>query len=260
MKVPSRASVSAILLLALIAPAFSYDIPEAVYPSLPVSAGSAEAFVPAGWAIEVMEKGDLNKDGRDDLLLVFKGDDPGNIIANDPESPGANEWDANPRILAVAFALKKGGYGLVLQSDEFLPRHEDPCLDDPFGGAEIADGAIKIRFHLWANAGTWYTSDSSFTFRYRDKAFRLVAYANYTTKRNTGETWDLGLDYVARKATMTIGDFSSDDVEDKTYTKRLPRVRLQTIEEAGPGWDFYAEQSDVSWWGIEETDPGTEEE
>ena len=252
----SRALASTILFLSLIVPAFSYDIPEAVYPSLPETAGSAEAFVPAGWAIEVLEKGDLNKDGRDDLLLVLKEDNPANMMTNDPESPGADEWDANPRILAVAFALKKGGYALVLKSDDFLPRHDDPCIDDPFGGAEIADGAIEIRFHLWANAGTWYTSDSKFTFRYRDKGFRLVAYANYTTKRNTGQTWDLSLDYLARKATMTVGDFTSDNVPDKTYARKLPRAPLRTFEDVGPGWDFSAEQSDLSWWGIDESDEG----
>lgn len=255
MKAPIRASLSTLFLLALLVPFFSYEIPEAVYPVLPETAASPEAFIPEGWAIEVMEKGDLNKDGRDDILLVLKGDDPANFIANDPDSPGVDEWDANPRILLVAFAVKKGGYRLVLQSDDFLPRHEDPCIDDPFGGATIADGAIEIGLHLWANAGTWYTSDSKLVFRYRDKAFRLVAYSNYTTKRNTGETWELGVDYVSRKAEMTVGNFSSDEVEDKTFEKRLPRAPLRTLEEIGPGWDFYAEQADISWWGIEEDEP-----
>jgi hypothetical protein len=252
MKAFRRVTLIAALIFSLLVPAFAYEIPEAVYPSLPEAASSPEGFVPSGWAIEVMEKGDLNRDRRDDLLLVLKGDDPANIIENDPDSPGVDEWDANPRILAVVFAEKKGGYRLALRSDDFLPRHEDPFIDDPFGGAGIADGAVEISLHLWANAGTWYTSDSKLTFRYTGKAFRLVAYSAYTTKRNTGETWDLSLDYVARKAEITIGNFSSDEIEDRTYARRLPRAPLKALGEIGPGWDFYAEQSDESWWGIEE--------
>lgn len=254
MKGPARVLLSVVFLFALIVPGFSYDIPEAVYPVVPETGASAESFVPSGWEIEVVAQGDLNGDKRDDILLVLKEDNPSNMMANDSDSPGEREWDANPRILAVAFAKKTGGYVLVLQSDDYIPRHENPCIDDPFGGAEIVDGSIQIRFHLWANAGTWYTSDSSFTFRFRDKAFRLVSYSAYTTKRNTGETWDLSLNYISRKAEITIGNFSSDEIEDKTYTKRLPREPLKALDAIGPGFDFYAEQSDLAWWGIEETD------
>lgn len=256
MKAPSRAFLSMLFLLALIVPASAYEIPEADYPTLPLSAVSVETFVPAGWAIEILESGDLNNDRRDDLLLVLKEANPANMMTNDPASPGEREWDANPRILAVAFALKKGGYQLILQNNDILPRHENPCIDDPFGGAEIAGGTIKIGYHFWANAGSWYTASTWLTFRYRDKGFRLVAYSNYTAKRNTGETWDLKLDYVARKAEMTIGNFSSDEGEDgeRTYTKRFPREPLRTLEEVSAGDGFYPVQANLSWWGIEETD------
>jgi hypothetical protein len=256
----SRAALPLLLLVAGLAPAAAYDIPEAIYPSLPAAGAGVETFVPEGWTIEVQAEGDLNRDRRPDLLLVLKKEDPANLIVNDPASPGEDEWDANPRILAVAFAGKKGGYELALQSDDFLPRHEDPCIDDPFGMAEISDGNVRVGLHLWANAGTWYTSDSRFTFRYSDKAFRLVAYTDYTTKRNTGETWDLSLDYVARRARMTRGDFTSDEAEDETYERRLPRAPLPTIEEIGSGWDFYPEQSELSWWGLREEGFGPEDE
>lgn len=254
---PRFLSLAASLVACAVA-AFSYEVPEAVYPVLPGTAPTAEGFVPAGWAIEYLAKGDLNRDGRDDLLIALKGTDPANLIVNDPASPGVDEWDANPRILAVAFAGKKGGYRLSFQSDDFLPRHEDPCIDDPFGGIDIADGAVRISLHLWANAGTWYTCDTQFTFRFRDKAFRLVAYSNYTTRRNTGDTSDLTVDYAAGEATITVGNFTSDEAGDTTYTRRFPRARLRTVDEVGPGWDFYAEQADLSWWGI--TEPGSEPE
>jgi len=219
---------------------------------LPKIAVSAEAFVPQRWGIEVLETGDLNEDGREDVLFVLKGEDPECVIVNDPASPGMSEWDANPRILAAAFAQENGSYRLELESDGFLPRHEAPFIDDPFGGAEIADGYIRIYLHYWANAGSWYTSDSVFTFGFLDDAFRLIAYSNYTTKRNTGETWDLALDYLAGSARLMIGNFSGDEVEDRDYERSFSAGYLATLGEIGSGWDFYPEQSDLSWWGIGE--------
>lgn len=252
MKGHARMALSICFLLASLAPAGAYEIPEAAYPSLPASAATAEAFVPEGWAIEVEQAGDLNADGRDDLLLVLKGQDPACLMANEPASPGMDEWDANPRILAVAFALASGGYALVLQSDAFLPRHEDPCIDDPFGGAEITDGSIRIFLHYWANAGSWYTASPAFAFRYLDGRFRLVAYSNYMTKRNTGESWDLRLDYLSGKAELRIGDFSSDEAGETAYERELSRDPPAALEDIGPGWECYPEQLDLSWWGIEE--------
>jgi hypothetical protein len=255
MKPLSCALFSIALSFAFLVPANTYEIIEAVYPTVPETADSPEAFVPEGWAIEVMEKGDLNKDKRDDLLLVLKETNPDNMMTNEPDSPGMHEWDANPRILAVAFALKMGGYKLVFQNNDILPRHDDPCIDDPFGGASIVDGAIQIGYHFWANAGSWYTSGTWFTFRYQHGGFLLVAYTNYTTKRNTGESWDLKLDYLSRKAEMTVGSFSSDDEEEvKTYTRKLPPDSLVPIEQVSAINGFYPEQTDLAWWGIEEAE------
>jgi hypothetical protein len=251
----ARASLSTVLFLAGTSLAGAYDIPEAVYPTLPKSAGSAELFVPSGWAIEVREEGDLNGDRRPDLLLVLRQEDPASIISNDPDSPGMDEWDANPRILAVAFALKKGGYELALENTEFIPRYDNPCIDDPFSTAEISEGAFRVGLHLWANAGTWYTSGTVFAFRYSSKAFRLVRYDSYTYKRNTGESWDLVVDYASRKASIVIGgpsDEEAEDGEEASYEKRLPRSPLKAIGELGCGWDYCPEQADLSWWGIEE--------
>jgi hypothetical protein len=256
MKISARACMTIVFFFAFVAQTMAYDIPEAIYPAVAEVAVSSENFAPPGWVIEVLSKGDLNKDRLDDLLLVLKEDNPANLMTKEPDSPGMNEWDANPRILAIAFAVKKGGYKLVVQSNYFIPRHEDPCIDDPFAGAEIVDGSVKISLGFWANAGSWYTSSASFTFRYRDNAFRLVAYANYSTKRNTGETWDLKIDYVTREAEMTVGNFSGDEGDDedgeKTYSKKLPRAPLMTFDDISFGFEFYPEQLDLSWWGIEE--------
>ena len=230
------------------------EVPEANYPALPKSALSAEGFVPQGWMIEIQEQGDLNQDGISDMLLVLSQDDPANVVANEPDSLGLREIDTNPRILFVAFGRKKGGYELALENHDFIPRYDTPTIDDPFGRAGIVDGRIEVGLHYWANAGSWYTDDRAFIFMYRDGAFRLVGYKDFTTKRNTGETWDLSIDYLASEAEITLGSFSDDAIQDKTYKKPLPSSPLSTIEELGSGWEYRPEQADISWWGLREMD------
>lgn len=253
MAFPSRAIYFFCSMVLTGIPAFTYEIPEVVYPNLPEAAPSTEAFVPAGWGIEVLDEGDLNHDGLDDLLLVLKEEDPANILTNEPMSPGVDEWDANPRILAIAFAQAEGGYTLVLQNNDFLPRHEDPCIDDPLGGAEIDEGTIQIMFHFWANAGSWYTSSTKYTFKYLEESFHLVAYANFTYKRNTGQSWDIELDYVLGTGEITLGGHSIDDEEEeKTYVKELPAEPFLTLEAIASDPYYYPEQLDLSWWGLSE--------
>jgi hypothetical protein len=78
-------------------------IPAVSYPALAGHAGSAEDFGPPGWPLESKVSGDLNGDGRDDLVLVLRGNDPRNLI-DARERGGPQSFDTNPRILAVALA------------------------------------------------------------------------------------------------------------------------------------------------------------
>ncbi len=254
MRAPACVSLLAGLLMGGLSLADALEVPEARYPPLPKLAPSSDGFVPRGWVIESQAEGDLNGDGLPDLLLVLRQDDPAFVVSNEPDRPGMPELDTNPRILAVAFARIKGGYELAVENHDFIPRYDTPTIDDPFAGAGIVDGAISIGLHFWANAGSWYTGDTTYFFKYRDHSFCLVGYHDYTTKRNTGEIWDVSIDYLVGEAQITIGNFSDEEAQDATYKKSLAEAPLSTLEEIGSGWDFQPEQRDPAWWGLENTD------
>lgn len=210
-------------------------LPKVEYPALPAEAGNAQGFVPNGWSMEHSARGDLDRDGRDDLLLVLRMRDPRNILRND--GLGTDELDTNPRLLVVAF--REGArYRRVLQDHTLIPRHDDPVADDYLAEDPVAivRGTARIRLHFWRSAGGWGTWNRRFTFRWQDGCFRLVGFDHDQLQRNSGFTERTSINYLTRRATVEEGSIEHDDVQ--TRSLDLPRAPLQCLAEVGSGMDF----------------------
>lgn len=217
--------------------ASALDVPEVRYPNLPTQAADAQGFVPSGWLLEDKEEGDLNNDGKPDLVLVLRQHDPANIVHND-DGLGENPLDTNPRILAVAFARAEGGYALALQNHALIPRHDRPTVEDMLaeGGVSIGRGTLRVSLHFFANAGTWMMSDTAYTFRWQNNRFELIGYDGSTVMRNSGESEDLSVNYSTGKVKHATGNMQ-DDAQKVTW-KKLSTTRRWTIDEVGDGGAF----------------------
>lgn len=239
MPLPAMRALAASLLVACCATvsADEGDPPEVTYPALPARGATPEAFAPAGWAIEMRAAGDLDKDGRDDLVLVLRMHDPANVIHND--GPGPDEFDTNPRMLAVLFA-DAGGYRLAAEDHALVPRPDNPVMDDYLGGdgaVSVQRGGFSVGLHAWASAGTWYTSGTTFTFRWQEGCFRLIGYDRIEAHRASGDTTTISANYPARRATVEIGNLAEDGPS-KTRTLRLPARPMPCLADIGNGFDF----------------------
>lgn len=236
------------LAVALCATCFAMDaiaqdlvIPDVDYPSLVKSSPSAEGFVPKGWKLESQLKGDLNGDGLEDLVLVLHEQDARNRVTHD--GLGENPVDTNPRILAVAFAQAAGGYVLALENHELIPRHDDPVLDDVLdesGGVFIKRGTLQVALHMWASAGSWGTSTTTYTFRWQNARFELIGYHLSSLMRNSGETSDLSINYSTGQVKRSEGSAADDTdaVKSKATWEKLSSSKRWTIDSVGDGMDF----------------------
>ncbi|NTV46202.1 MAG: hypothetical protein HGB11_06700 [Chlorobiales bacterium] len=215
------------------------DLPKVTYPHLPRQAPSAEGFVPSGWKLELMKVGDLNGDGIADLLMVLHQNDPANLVPN-KYGLGVDTLDTNPRILAVAFG-SKSGYTLAAENHTLIPRRDSPTLDDPLeeGGVNIGRGTLRVSLHLWASAGSWSTSNTTYTFRYQENCFKLIGYDRNELRRNSGETTDLSINYLSRKAKVVHG--SIEDSKQDVKWKPVPNHPLLCMDEVGDGFEFNPE-------------------
>lgn len=234
--------LSALLLLSIFSSsviAEPDEIPDVTYPQLPRQAPVAEKFVPSGWKLEKQERADLNGDGKADLLLLLRQNEPRNIVSNE-DGLGVDALDTNPRILAAAFGTASG-YRLILENHTLIPRHDSPTIDDPLGEVSIVRGTLQVSLHFWASAGSWSTSQTKFTFRYQEGCFKLIGYDSNETHRASGETTNISVNYSTRKMSQQ-SDNISEDKPGKTIWKSLPARPKLCLDEIGNGWNFSPEQ------------------
>ena len=210
--------------------------PEATYPRLPAHGATVADFVPRGWRIEFQPKGDLDRDGRDDVVLVLRMDDPANIVVN--EGLGASEFDTNPRLLAVLVA-GDAGYRLAVQDHALNPRPDSPVMADYLDGDDavaVRRGAFTVRLHSWASAGSWSMGNTTFTFRHQDGCFRLIGHDATSVHRGSGEMRESSLNFPAGKAVFKHGSIESDAA--RTKTRAIPRRAMSCLQDIGSGFEY----------------------
>lgn len=206
-------------------------------------AASIDRLVPAGWHILQKAKGDLNKDGRDDVALIVYESNPKNIVKND--SLGAPELNTNPRHLIIAFNKGNDDYEVKLTQKTFIPSEgsvDSPCMEDPLAESEpisIREGVLRIQLSYWYSCGTWYTSHNTYSFRYDEPQFALIGYDTWDLHRASGEITESSTNFLTNRRSKTIGGSIEDDDKKKSHLKTTweklnvkKRITLENIEDS----------------------------
>jgi hypothetical protein len=174
---------------------------------IPQKAKTVKDFIPAGWKIIGQASGDLNKDKAADEVVVLMNTDPSNIIHN--EGLGVDTMDANPRTLLILFN-EGGQYRLVCRSNTFILSQDEPTMADPFSGIEIKNGILDIHFNIWYSAGSWYTSNHTYRFRYQQNDFFLIGADISDMHRASGEHTTTSYNFSTRKKSIDKGNEFED--------------------------------------------------
>ncbi|MFS8412386.1 hypothetical protein EIQ10_14570 [Xanthomonas campestris pv. campestris] len=240
----STARVIALVCMLTCATASARTIPEVRYPHIAAHAATVEGLVPTGWRVEQRLQGDLDRDGRTDIVLVLKMTDAANVLQVDERAP--ESLDTNPRLLIAALMDPAGGYRTVAQDHALIPRRvstdQDDSLDESgtTGGGGVGintAGTVTVTLSQFASMGSWQMGETSFNFRYQDGCLRLIGYERSTVQRNTGETNALSINYLTGRAWRTQGSVDHDGEPPKRWL-RLPKQPLQCLEQVGDGLMF----------------------
>lgn len=206
------------------------DAPPVRYPQLPELGTTPESFVPPSWKLEQLLTQDFDHDGDLDALLLLRMQSPHNVIRDNSGSA----LDTNPRML-VGLLAGDSQYALFFSNHALIPRHDSSTIDDPFEALRLAPGGFVIALKVFANLGTWWTSQVSFRFHYRDNCFRLTGYDKHALHRASGERDFTTVNFLTRKREVA-----------QTLLKRTVRVEKIAgtqpicIETIGDGFEFAA--------------------
>jgi hypothetical protein len=203
-------------------------------PNIAERARSPDRFVPAGWRMERTITGDLDRDGRTDLVAVIRGIDPNCIV---PVESAAGTLDTNPRVLLVAFGTPSG-FERRSVSARVIPRMDDPYADDPFNGdtLTIRAGVLRLGLTHWRSMGGWTTFSSTLSFRWDGRQVRLIGFDRESLQRNSGVTETISVNYLTGRAKLTTGSME-DDVDETTRWQQVAGD-APTLDTIGDGLAF----------------------
>lgn len=141
--------------------------------SFPKSGKTPESLVPKTHEILEKSEGDLNKDGKIDLVLVLKDKNEG------------KGQDSPPRVLNVYFLDENNLFKLVSQSSNFLLKYDEGgAMGDPYGSTAVQKGVIVVQQSGGSRERWSYTH----RFRYQDGGFFLIGKTDSVYDSITGES------------------------------------------------------------------------
>ena len=178
--------------------------------NFPQKASKVEDFIPKGWKKLIVEKGDLNKDKIDDVVLVIEKNDPKNFKKNE-ESYQTSPENHNPRIILVLFKDKNSKYTLVAKNDKGfiispgeayesgLQNLESPNFDNDLSKS-ITIKNNTLRIFTFAEL-TRSSSSSIYIFRYQNNRFELIGLENQNVFGNAEymDTYNYSFNFSTKK-------------------------------------------------------------
>ncbi|MDR2283993.1 MAG: hypothetical protein LBE37_12325 [Sphingobacterium sp.] len=209
-----------------------------------------EDFIPQGWKTILHERGDLNKDGIDDHVIVIEDTKSENFKTND--GLGADTLNLNPRMIMVFFKEKDNGYTLVAQNTiGFIPSENDEestCLSDPLmteGGIGIQKGILTIGFQYWLSCGSWYVNNADYKFRYQNQEMALIGFDHSEFHRASGEQSSTSINLSTKQMEYITGYNMFDDStsKPKKTKSKWKGEKSYTLEQCSP--DTYFELLDI---------------
>ena len=178
-----------------------------------------KAFVPKGYSLFQQYKGDLNKDGKPDVVLMIKGTEKSKWV--DDECRG--RLDRNRRGLIILFK-RKNGYEQILRNDTcFSSENEDGGIYD---APELELYIIKNTLHIYfahGRYGCW-----NYIFRYQNNDFELIGY-NHNRRIRLVTYYNLDINFSTRTRVYEENLNADDDEKEERFKVTKSKIKRRKL-------------------------------
>lgn len=178
-----------------------------------------KAFVPKGYSLFQQYKGDLNKDGKPDVVLMIKGTEESKWV--DDENRG--RLDRNRRGLIILFK-RKNGYEQILRNDTcFSSENEDGGIYD---APELELYIIKNTLHIYfahGRYGCW-----NYIFRYQNNDFELIGY-NHNRRIRLVTYYNLDINFSTRTRVYEENLNADDDEKEERFKVTKSKIKRRKL-------------------------------
>lgn len=188
-------------------------------------------FIPEGFKLFEEIKGDLNKDGIDDCILIIKAINKENIIQHEFRG----ELDRNRRGIIVLLN-ENGNYKMVLRNSECFSseNEEGGAYYAPELSVEIKNRNIYIHYAHGRN-GYW-----KYTFRLKKSDFELIG---YNSSNNDGGTVNsfTSINFLTKKKLVKFNTNQNGEIDesmDEIFEEKIENIKNNTIYRLSEIKDF----------------------
>ncbi len=173
--------------------------------SLRNSGRKAVDIVPSGWTF-TESRGDINRDGRSDLLIVaYPSPDPESISLDSDDF-----WAEQAPILAVYLGGESGRYNLYRRYDSIVPYSAGKVVK--FEAQITRRGTIRTHSHSSESAESLEVTDEVFVFRFQNGGIYKIGYSSEVSRTDNGAGLKVSMNYSTGKVqTITFDTFHTDD-------------------------------------------------
>ncbi len=181
-------------------------------------------LVPKGWTCQE-ERGDLNKDGREDLVVIALSNDEKGLRKRDD----GYVYNLNQPVLAIYFGQADGTLSRWKEYPTLLLANPSETLSYIYSLKIAPKGALIIAVDPFASAGTWQQSTYGFTYRYQDGDFYLIGKDEDSYARNSGEGEQSSYNYLTHKCQRVTYNL----FEKKKPVERWTKIAAEPLRKLG---------------------------
>jgi len=196
----------------------------------------AVELVPNGWKVEEC-KGDLNRDGFPDLVVLATPNDADKLIIREDDG---YVFDCNAPVLAIYWGVGGGYYQLYKRYDDIVPHREDEDLDVQVEATVTERGCLRFQTKTWASAGSSDTGGNVSVYRYQNGDFFRIGFETDYFSRMSGDGLKISVNFSTGKMQkITYNEFDEDAEKQETWSDipKNPLVKLgEKSVDACPEW------------------------